>query len=151
MHQPLGKRHQGGVMLIEVLIAILIFSVGILGIVGLQATAVTQVTDARYRTDAALLANQLLGQMWASGVEPATLQTRFQTQTSATSDYALWVATVRATLPGVTTTVGGATTPTVAVSNTGVVTVTIRWRAPNEPATADPHSYVTLAQIKYGG
>ena len=46
-------RRQGGFMLIEALIAILIFSIGILGIVGLQAAAVNQSTDARYRSEAA--------------------------------------------------------------------------------------------------
>lgn len=135
-------------MLLEVLIAVLIFAVGILGIVGLQATAITQVTDAKYRTDAALLANQLLGQMWAANVEPTTLQTRFQT--GSTQDYKTWVDTVKATLPGVSSTTGDATNPTVAVSNTGVVTITVKWRAPNDSTTADPHSYVTLAQIKVG-
>jgi type IV pilus assembly protein PilV len=44
-------------MLLEALIAILIFSFGILGLVGLQANAINLSTDAKYRADAALLAN----------------------------------------------------------------------------------------------
>lgn len=51
--------------MLEGLIAILIFSMAILGVVGMQATAITRGTEAQYRADAAFLANQLLGQMWA--------------------------------------------------------------------------------------
>ena len=46
---------QSGVMLLEALIAILIFSLGILSLVALQATAVQLTSDAKYRTDATLL------------------------------------------------------------------------------------------------
>jgi type IV pilus assembly protein PilV len=62
-----GGRQKGSVIL-EALIAILIFSVGILGLVGMQATAISSVSDAKYRADASFLADQLIGQMWASRV-----------------------------------------------------------------------------------
>lgn len=58
-------RHQSGVLLIEALIGMLIFSVGILALVGLQAVALKATDDARYRADASYLANALIGQMWA--------------------------------------------------------------------------------------
>lgn len=65
---------QSGVMLLEALIAILIFSFGVLGIVGLQATAINTVQDAKYRSDAALLANELIGEMMArKGIQPGPL------------------------------------------------------------------------------
>jgi len=68
----LPSRHiQRGSMLLEALISILIFSIGILGIVGLQANSIKISSDAKYRSDASLLANQYLGSMWgavASGV-----------------------------------------------------------------------------------
>ena len=57
-HKPL-RHAQSGVMLLEALIAILIFSLGILALIGLQATAISQSTDARYRSEAALLANDI--------------------------------------------------------------------------------------------
>lgn len=60
-HRP----RQQGVALLETLIAILIFSFGVLGIVGLQATMVTSTTDAKYRADASYIAQQRIGQMWA--------------------------------------------------------------------------------------
>lgn len=55
---------QRGVMLLEALIGILIFSMGILAMIGLQATAVRMNTDSRERTDAAFLANQIISRMW---------------------------------------------------------------------------------------
>lgn len=53
-------RQQSGVILLEALLAILIFSLGILALVGLQAAAVKQSADAKYRTEAALLANEVI-------------------------------------------------------------------------------------------
>ena len=54
---------QGGFTLIEVLIAIVIFAVGVLGLVGVQ-TATTRVSsDARFRSEAAALADELLARM----------------------------------------------------------------------------------------
>src|SRR5205823_13644336 len=45
-----------GVMLIEALAAILIFSIGILAVVGMQAVAIKDVASAKYRSEAAFLA-----------------------------------------------------------------------------------------------
>ena len=59
------RKQQEGVMLLEALIAIVIFHSASLGVVGMQASAVSTVQDAKYRTDAGLLANELLGMMWA--------------------------------------------------------------------------------------
>jgi type IV pilus assembly protein PilV len=53
-----------GVMLIEALIAILIFSIGILAVVGMQSVAIRNVTEAKQRSDAAFLANELTTLMW---------------------------------------------------------------------------------------
>src|SRR6478609_8169168 len=87
-----ARRIQGGVMLLEVLIAILIFSLGILGVVGLQAIAVQQSTDARYRADAAQLVDRLIGQMWTSDRTPANLQQLFSSTcpTDTCSEYSAW-------------------------------------------------------------
>lgn len=70
----MNRTPQNGFVLLEGLIAILIFSMAILGVVGMQATAITKGTESQYRADAAFLANQLLAQMWVhagSGVNVA--------------------------------------------------------------------------------
>ncbi|WP_156401361.1 hypothetical protein [Duganella sp. Root1480D1] len=58
-------RQQGGIVLVEALVAIVIFAFGVLAIVGMQSASVRQVTDAKYRIDAANLVSQSLGELWA--------------------------------------------------------------------------------------
>lgn len=53
------KKPQQGFFLIEAMIAILIFCLGVLGVIGMGATAVGAQSDARYRTDAVNLANDI--------------------------------------------------------------------------------------------
>lgn len=69
-------------MLIEAMLAILIFSIGVLGIIGLQAAAAKASADARYRSEASLLANEIIGRMWATDRTVATIASRFADPTS---------------------------------------------------------------------
>lgn len=144
------RRSQRGVMLLEALIAILIFSIGILGIVGLQATAVQQSSDARYRAEAAELVEQLLGRMWTGDRAVAALQAQYNKCTVQAScpGYYAWYQDVQGRLPGVTT----STMPSVTVSSAGgfsngIVTVSVFWRAPSDDPNAPAHHYDTEAQI----
>ncbi|MFC5521481.1 type IV pilus modification protein PilV [Polaromonas jejuensis] len=153
MTPPLPRAsQQTGSMLIEVLIALLIFSVGILGIVGLQASAVKAMSDAKYRSEAALLANELIGKMWVSDRTQATLQTAFASPNGTA--YLAWLGsasakgTVLQTLPGAGVQANPPTvtiTPVVSTSlPSSLVTITIFWQAPNETSS---HNYVVVAQI----
>ncbi len=54
-----------GFVLLEVLVALLIFAFGVLGVVGLQAAMTKAQTSAKFRGDAAYLAQELIGTMWA--------------------------------------------------------------------------------------
>ena len=54
---------QRGFFLIEAMVAILIFSLGVLGLVAMSSTAVSSQSDAQYRTDAASLADAIAGQI----------------------------------------------------------------------------------------
>ena len=71
---PPNVRAQRGSMLLEALISILIFSIGILSIVGLQASSINMSSDAQYRSEASLLANQYVSSIWAT-VAAATTAT----------------------------------------------------------------------------
>jgi type IV pilus assembly protein PilV len=62
MNIPL--RLQKGVMLLEALIGILIFSVGILAMVGMQATAFSASADAKNRSEAAAFASDIISRIW---------------------------------------------------------------------------------------
>src|SRR3990167_3668994 len=70
-------RLQRGVFLIEALLGILIFSLGILSLVAMQTAAVSAQSDARYRIDAANLADQIISEISLNvnslPVPPATL------------------------------------------------------------------------------
>ena len=150
------RKSQSGVMLLEALIAILIFSLGVLGVIGMQASAVKASRDAKYRTDAGLLANELIGQMWSGNRDGATLQANFQgdgNQTGPTNIltdgpiYTAWQARVASTLPGtvanpsVVTVVPGVVGPP---RTSSLVTVTVSWSAPNEQVA---HRYRVVVQI----
>lgn len=65
------KSIQQGSVLIEALIAILIFSMGILALVGLQAAMVQNTTNSKYRIDASYIAQQRIGTMWADPANAA--------------------------------------------------------------------------------
>ncbi|MEZ7910521.1 MAG: type IV pilus modification protein PilV [Propionivibrio sp.] len=62
-----SNRAQYGSVLLEALIAVLIFSFGILALVSMQTAAARSTIDAKYRADAAFLANQLVGLLWVEG------------------------------------------------------------------------------------
>lgn len=135
-------------MLLEALIAILIFSLGILAIVGLQAASIKSAGDAKYRSDASLLANQLIGQMWVSDRSATTLQTNFQGASGVGGTaYSAWLGDVAAALPGASSTPPTVTITTVNATNvpSSLVTITIFWNAPSEQSKA--HKYVTVAQV----
>jgi type IV pilus assembly protein PilV len=131
---------QRGVMLLEALVAILIFSVGILAIVGMQATAVQDMGEAKYRTDAAFLANQVLAEMWGNSSNLASYAYAGGAVPPALAD---WVSTVQDRLPGAT-----AFPPTIAIGANNQVTVTVRWQAARDNATgAAPHRFQAVAYI----
>jgi len=60
------SRREGGFTLMELLIAVLVFSLGVLVLVSLQSNAVRLSTDARDRGTATFLADQLLARMLIS-------------------------------------------------------------------------------------
>jgi type IV pilus assembly protein PilV len=109
---------QDGVMLLEAIIAILIFSFGILAIVGLQAAAIKNGGDAKYRTDASLLTNQLIGQMWADDRTSAVLAANYSSPDGA--KFQAWLNDIEASgLPGQV-----AHPPTIQISTITNATVT---------------------------
>lgn len=105
--------------LIEVLVAILIFSFGLLGFVGLQARAIQYSASAEDTNRAALLANEIGSSMLlANTVDPAN--------PALAGTYATWRTRV-ADPTGV-----GLPNGTGTVVSTGkVATITVTWRAPS--------------------
>ena len=152
--RPMRKQGQGqrGVMLLEALLAILIFSMGILAVVGMQATAIKSVTDAKYRSDAAFLTNKLLSQMWTdaggialyaypgSGAVPAKLQ-NWITNAAKTGVYDLLPNA--ASSPPIVTVTG-------ATASGAQVTIQVFWIMPEEKSKVPPvppHNYTVTASV----
>jgi type IV pilus assembly protein PilV len=126
-----GKCAMQGFMLIEALVALLIFAFGVLGLVGLQATMTKAQSTAKYRADASFLAQQVLGTMWSDAPNLANYATGNCTGYARCNS---WAAKVASTLPG------GNAAVTVVASD---VTVAITWTQPNEGS----HSYTTRTTI----
>lgn len=150
MEIPQAQPHQQtGSMLLEGLVSILLFSIGILAIVGLLASSIKMVGDAKYRSDASLLADQLIGQMWASDRTTTTLQTNFSSAPAGTL-YNNWASNVSATLPGVSGIAANQptvtfTTNALTATPSSIATITIYWNSPKEPPKA--HKHVVIAEI----
>lgn len=158
------RKYQSGIMLLEALIAILIFSLGVLGVVGLQASSFAASRDAQYRTDAGLLANDLIGQMYSGNRDGVSLQNTFQGDCDDSLACSLvvdrpafiaWRNRVSDSLPGVAVNppivyVGAGCAPDGVVGVTGPpatstqVCITVRWMAPNETVA---HFYRVIVQI----
>lgn len=135
---------QRGIVLLDALIAILIFSIGVLGMVKLQSDAISYSSEAKYRVDAAMLADQVIGQMWVA--DPATLQASFNSPGGP--KFVAWQDAVTQVMPQ-----SGkpAYAPTIIVLADGTVTVTVNWLASsdkrNSDPTPEPHSYVSITQV----
>jgi type IV pilus assembly protein PilV len=148
-----SMKSQKGVLLLEAMIAILLFSVGVLAVVGLQANAIKNVAQSKYRSDASFLADQVLGEMWANRNNVATYA--YAGSGSAPAVVSAWVTQVQQALPNSQT-----YPPTIAITTTNYVgpptyaahqiTVTVRWQTADEfSATPRPaaHQHTTTALI----
>jgi len=145
--QAHSRQAQRGLMLLEVLIAVMVFSIGILGIVGLQAASIRHVNDAQYRGEAIFLANALVSQMWAddrTATDPSYLDATYGDSGSGAGYAAFKEMVTRlpgAHLSGNAPAVKVAPGPT---TTSSVVTVTVFWQLPGEQAA---HNFSTSAVI----
>lgn len=152
-HRPGGSRNRAsGFVLLDAMVAILIFSIGILGMVALQSSAIQLTSNANYRVTAAMMADQIIAQMWTDPTNVANSgYATGGTQYNAwikTIDCATAASTTSVCLPGVTKnpptiTIGTPVTYN-GINPNYLVTVTINWQAPND-STA--HDYVSITQI----
>jgi type IV pilus assembly protein PilV len=133
------KSTQTGSVLLEALIAVLIFSLGILALVGLQAAMIKNTGAAKFRTDASYIAQKRIGEMWA---DPGNLAAYVEANTD-----------ISAMIPGGRRSV-------IALANPTEYQVTVGWTAPGEvPAANDTtapcfmqvaHCFTTITNIAGG-
>ena len=129
-----SRRRSQGFVLIEALVALMIFAFGVLGMVGLQAAMTRSQTDSKFRADASFLAQQLIGTMWTDVSNLSNYATSSCPGYARCSD---WAGLVSEKLPSSAYTVE-------VNAATGEITVRITWSAPND----EQHNYTAATQIK---
>lgn len=136
------RRFQTGSAVIEGLTAITVFSLGILGLIGLQANVLENNAQAQYRAEASYLAQEIIGLATADALNadcytvPAAGACSNATAEQAAAD---WAERVQEAMPG-----GDAMPPTVARDADGTFTVTILWKRESEDTS---HNYVSITNI----
>ena len=139
------KGSQGGVALLEAMIGILIFSLGVLALVAMQAVSTSNVSNARYRAEAAFLANEILSQAWLEGAaSAATITTNYKYPGGgqAVTD---WVTKVQGLLPQADVYPPTITQAAIPGMGKGLqLTVTIRWKAPD---ALTPSNHVAIGFV----
>lgn len=171
---PTRLTRQRGALLLEALIGILIFALGILGLVGLQARALGYASDAQYRAEAVYLANSYISKIWAD--QPSAYAIKYQAPGQPQYD-AFKAAVDR--LPGasdlsgnpqvtiVRAPAGGLADPCTLpemeaagfkagcdmslTAGAAIVVINIRWLPPavdeTAPRLSDPHNYTVSSVI----
>jgi type IV pilus assembly protein PilV len=112
-------------VLLEALIAVMIFSFAVLGIIGLQAAMVKNTSEAKYRAEAAHIAQQKIGEMWS---HPTANEMLVDIGTTQIADLPNGSRTVKLTTPP------------------SQYTVRVTWQEPGSPQ----HNFTTIATINNG-
>ncbi|HEY5755224.1 MAG TPA: type IV pilus modification protein PilV [Steroidobacter sp.] len=128
-HQSIGKRTQRGVGLIEVLISLLVLSIGMLGLAGLQLFSLRNNQGAMERSMAVVETHSIADAMRADRVnalagffDTGRVPARSEGTTFASQSLATWQANLETTLgPSAVGTVECTT------DGTGVCTIRVSW------------------------
>ena len=129
MRQRTSRPQQAGFTLIEVLVAILICSIGLLGLVGLQSRAMQYSIGAEDVTRAARLVDEAVWAIQDQGTLPLR-QSAYDAWRQRVQDPAVGFAYGEGEIVA---------DPAVA----GVVRITITWNPPESPNGAQPRRYTT--------
>jgi type IV pilus assembly protein PilV len=133
-HHP-GRRRQSGFTLIEVLVTLVLVSVGLLGIAALQLTTLQGNQESYVRSQASVLAGDMLDRIRANPVAFRNGDYTFDyngqpadTTTRVGYDVSKWQTTIDTLLPGGAVAAAGKIELT-PPAGTGryIVTITIRW------------------------
>jgi type IV pilus assembly protein PilV len=121
LQRPGVLRGHRGMALLECLMALLIFSVGLLGLLGLEARVMNTSTDSENRGRAALFAGEVASQMWLNS-----------TVTPATTDYTALLATVNNQTNGGLP--SGVVTVVPVAGTTNAADIKVTWQEASDPA-----------------
>ena len=130
------KKQQKGGILIEVLVSLMIFALGVVGLLGSMAVTSKHSSENRFRAEAVSIADELFGQMTVSN--PATLSTEYAVGSPL---FQAWLINRVQTLPGGN---AGIVFDPGAMAGGFLVSLTITWAAPDEPIS----TYATTTHIR---
>jgi type IV pilus assembly protein PilV len=120
------KQSNSGMVLLEVLISLLLFSFGVLGLVSVQVVATQNSVNSQDRAVASILANDMVSQMWIKNSSSVA---------SITGEVNAWKLRVHDSVlsnaTGDVTDVGG------------LATITVTWKAPSKSGADHVNQYVT--------
>jgi type IV pilus assembly protein PilV len=124
-----GRRRAGGFTLVEILVAVVVISVGLLGVAGLHAWSLHNTYDALVRSHASALAGDIADRMRANRAaalaeDPSPYNVEYGTfvadATTAKKDVAEWKKVLVAQLPKGDGKIS-------VDADTRIVTITIKW------------------------
>ncbi|MDE2401591.1 MAG: pilus assembly protein PilV [Burkholderiales bacterium] len=127
-----------GFVLIEVMVSILLFTVGVLALVGLQANMSQAQSASKVRTDASYLAKELVGVMWSDVTNLSSYGTANCTSYARCN---AWQSKVANALPNGVATVTVTAPP--GTTKDGDITIQIRWTLPD----GQTHNFTTVTTI----
>jgi type IV pilus assembly protein PilV len=139
-----ARRTQRGVALIEALVSMLIFSFGVLGLMGLESRAINYSVDADDRNRAALFASEVASSMWAAGtvnVPAVPVSTNAFVQPA----YATLLARVNDPTNGGLP--NGVVTIIPVAGTTNAADIQITWKPPSQTAAADSSVLTTRVTL----
>ena len=128
------SRRQFGMSLTEVLVSLVIFAIGVLGLFGAHATAFGSYAESKSRVDASLLADRLISEIWVDRANAAAYSFNGHGDVSQ-SRLAPWFDEVRRTLPE-----AGAVVRVVGSQ----VEVTVTW----QPRGGDVRTHTAVATLQ---
>jgi type IV pilus assembly protein PilV len=127
------RKNNSGAVLLEVLISILLFAFGVLGLVGMQTVATQNSVNSQDRAVASILANDMVSQMWAK-------KTSTIASAAISGDITAWKLKVQNSI------LSNATGDVTEVA--GLATVVVTWKAPTKLSTDNVNKYETSVFVQ---
>lgn len=144
-----SSRHQRGVGLIEVLIAVLVMAIGLLGIAALQATALRNSQGSMERSQAVIQSYTIFDAMRANRVAALSkseyntgkmMCAAGSTDTLAQKDINRWLTAMQSTL-------GASTCGQIQCGNDGLCKVSVQWDDTRATGGTDKHTVETQVYL----